>query len=103
MKNSAHERLFKQETVNSSIRNLKSNKLPAVDSLDLVLLSVYNHETDLFRSKFDVYLQKESAKVENVKRSSTVTDINTIRRNYFHHPLVFGRNASPIINSLLRL
>lgn len=90
MKDSIHQRLFKQQTVNSSIRRLKSGQLPSVDSLDSALLSVYNHETDLFNSKFEVYHQMKNSTVED-RPTSTVDDIHTNRQIYFHHPLKIGK------------
>lgn len=85
---SSSQRLFKENTFNSLARQQSTgNGVP--DSLDLILTSVYNHESDLFVNKCDTILQLENAKVNPIKEK-LIKDMNEIRRNYIHHPLVIG-------------
>lgn len=83
------QRLFEQNTVNSIARQ-KAKKKFVPDSLDLVLSSVYNHENDLFVDKRHTILQLENAKYNPIKEK-LMKDMNVIRRNYIHHPLVIGK------------
>lgn len=83
------ERLFKQNTVNSLVRR-NTNRKTFPDSLDLILSSVYNHETDLFVDKFHTKLQLDNAKYNPI-RETMIQDMNEIRRKYIHHPLVIGK------------
>lgn len=91
MMTSSH-RLFEKDTVNSSIRNecnKNKNKHNVADSLDWILTSVYNHETQLFVDKKDTVLQLENAKFNPIKEKMK-KDLNELRRNYIHHPLILG-------------
>lgn len=82
------QRLFKKDTVNSLVRRL-CDKKTCHDSLDLVLSSVYNHETDLFVSKFHTLLQLDNAKYNPVKEK-LYNDMLESERNNIHHPLLIG-------------
>lgn len=82
-------RLFKRDTVNSLARRLCDKKI-CHDSLDLVLSSVYNHEKDLFVSKFDTLLQLENAKNNPIKEK-LYNDMIIAEKNNIHHPLVIGK------------
>lgn len=86
------QRLFEKNTVNSSIRNhcnKNKNKKCIPDSLDLNLSSVYNQETDLFIDRNDTVLQLENAKFNPIKEKMK-KELNEMRRNYIHHPLILG-------------
>lgn len=83
------QRLFKNDTVNSLVRR-SSDKNVCNDSLDLVLSSVYNHETDLFVSKFDTLLQLDNAKYNPIKEK-LYNEMIEAQRNDIHHPLVIGK------------
>lgn len=83
------ERLFKKDTVNSFVRRICGRE-KHWDSLDLVLSSVYNHEKDLFVSKFDTLLHIENAKYNPVKEKLYDEKIKA-QKNNIHHPLVIGR------------
>lgn len=63
------------------------------DSLDLILSSVYNHETQLFINKNDTVLQLENAKINPIKEKM-IKDLNEMRKNYIHHPLILGECLS---------
>lgn len=82
------ERLFKKDTVNSLVRR-SCDKEKRSDSLDLVLSSVYNHEKDLFVSKFETFLQLENAKYNPIKEKLYDEKIRA-ERNNIHHPLIIG-------------
>lgn len=84
-----YERLFRKDTVNSFVRRICGRE-KHWDSLDLVLSSVYNHEKDLFVSKFDTLLQLENAKYNPVKEKLYDEKIKA-QKNNIHHPLVIGR------------
>lgn len=81
-------RLFKRDTVNSLARRLCDKKM-CTDSLDLVLSSVYNHEKDLFVSKFDTLLQLENARY-NPTKEKLYNEMIFAEKNNIHHPLVIG-------------
>lgn len=83
------ERLFKRDTVNSFVRRICGRE-KHWDSLDLVLSSVYNHEKDLFVSKFDTLLRNENAKYNPVKEKLYDEKIEA-QKNNIHHPLVIGK------------
>lgn len=83
---SFHHRLFKHDTINSISRRIK---IKSIDSLDIILSAAYNHETDLFSSKYAIVLQPENRKCDT---EWTTLDMNTKRMNYLNHPLVIGRN-----------
>lgn len=83
------ERLFKRDTVNSFVRRIYGREKHK-DSLDLVLSSVYNHEKDLFVSKFDTLLQLENAKYNTVKEKLYDEKMKA-QKNNIHHPLVIGK------------
>lgn len=96
------QRLFEKDTVNSLIRNkcnINKNKIFIPDSLDLILSSVYNHETQLFIDKNDTVLQLENAKFNPI-RDKMKQDLNELRRNYIHHPLILGECFSPYSASI---
>ena len=82
-------RLFKTDTVNTLARRL-CDKKTCNDSLDLVLSSVYNHEKDLFVSKFDTLLQLENAKYNPIKEK-LYNEMIIAQKNNIHHPLVIGK------------
>lgn len=84
-----YQRLFKQDTVNSLVRRICDKKMRH-DSLDLVLSSVYNHEKDLFVSKFHTLLQLENAKYNPMKEKA-YNELLESQRNNIHHPLVIGK------------
>lgn len=86
--NDSSERLFKTNTVNS-LQRQKCDTKQSVDSLDLTLSSVYNHESDLFVQKCNTILQLENAKFNPIKEK-LIQDMNAFRRNYIHHPLIIG-------------
>lgn len=81
-------RLFKKDTVNTLARRLCDKKM-CHDSLDLVLSSVYNHEKDLFASKFDTLLQLENARY-NPAKEKLYNEMIMAEKNNIHHPLVIG-------------
>ncbi|XP_031627730.1 uncharacterized protein LOC116343666 [Contarinia nasturtii] len=83
-----YTRLFERDTVNSLVRRNCSKRM-CQDSLDLVLSSVYNHEKDLFVSKFDTLLQLENAKYNPIKEKLYMEKL-AAQRNDIHHPLVMG-------------
>lgn len=83
-------RLFKNDTVNSLARRL-CDKKTRHDSLDLVLSSVYNHEKDLFVSKFNTLLQLENARY-NPTKEKLYNEMVMAEKNNIHHPLVIGKH-----------
>lgn len=83
------QRLFKKDTVNSLVRRICDKRIYH-DSLDLVLSSVYNHEKDLFVSKFHTLLQLENAKYNPVKEK-LYNELLETQKNNIHHPLVIGK------------
>lgn len=83
------QRLFKKDTVNSLVRRICDKRI-CHDSLDLVLSSVYNHEKDLFVSKFHTLLQLENAKYNPVKEK-LYNELLETQKNNIHHPLVIGK------------
>lgn len=93
------QRLFKKDTVNSLIRRL-SDKEMCNDSLDLVLSSVYNHETDLFVSKFNTLLQLDNAKYNPIKER-LYGEMIQAQKNNIHHPLVIGKFHIQILLSII--
>lgn len=90
-----YHRLFKTDTVNSLARRL-CDKKKHLDSLDLVLSSVYNHETDLFVSKFETVLQIDNAKY-NATKERLYDEMVELERNNIYHPLVIGITGSYFI------
>lgn len=80
------QRLFKMDTVNTFARRVCDKK---VDSLDLVLSSVYNHEKDLFVSKFDTLLQLDNARYNPVKEK-LYNELIEVQKNNIHHPVIIG-------------
>lgn len=84
-----HQRLFEQKTINSFIR-CSSDKRNSLDSLDLSLSSVYNHETNLFASKFKTVLQLENSEF-NPFEKQVFDEANKKCKKYLHHPLVIGK------------
>lgn len=86
------QRLFKKDTVNSLARRICNKKL-CDDSLDLVLSSVYNHEKDLFVSKFNTVLQLDNAKYNPIKEQLYNNQLQA-EKNNIHHPLVMGNSYS---------
>lgn len=83
------QRLFRRDTVNSLARRICDRKISR-DSLDLALSSVYNHQQDLFVSKFDTLLQLENAKYNPIKEKLYMEKLRA-QRNDIHHPLVIGK------------
>lgn len=92
--NSTHQRLFEQQTVNSLAR--RSNNAKPVDSLDLSLSSVYNHETDLFHSKHRIVLQMANSAVNPIKQR-LYEELKERQRKSLHHPLIIGEFAKLVI------
>lgn len=84
---SVFQRLFKKDTINSLVRRTCNKSYN--DSLDLVLSSVYNHEKDLFVSKFETLLQLNNATINPVKEKLYEEMVQKERNNIFH-PLVIG-------------
>lgn len=85
---STHQRLFEQHTVNSLARR-STNKGKSVDSLDLSLSSVYNHETDLFHSKDRTVLQVTNS-ANNPIKQHLYEELMERQRKSLHHPLIIG-------------
>lgn len=83
---SIHQRLFKQETVNSIARR---NTTKLVDSLDLSLSAVYNHEADLFHRKNQTVLQMVNAPNNPIKQR-LFDELAAQRKYSLHHPLIIG-------------
>lgn len=81
------QRLFKNDTVNSVARRMCNKNYP--DALDLVLSSVYNHETNLFLSKFETIMQIENAKHNPIKEKLFEQLCQKEKAN-IHHPLIIG-------------
>lgn len=97
------QRLFEQDTVNSSIRNecnKNKYKMCIPDSLDLILSSVYNHATQLFIDKNNTVLQLENAKFNPIK-VKLIKDLNEMRRNNIHHPLILGERLNALFSIYL--
>lgn len=84
-----YQRLFERDTVNSLVRRICDKRI-CHDSLDLVLSSIYNHEKDLFVSKFDTLLQLENAKYNPIKEKLYEEKLEA-QKNDIHHPLVMGK------------
>lgn len=85
------QRLFKKDTVNSLVRRTQIDSYS--DSLDLVLSSIYNHEKDLFASKFKTLLQLENA-LNNPIKEQLYNEMIVKERNNIHHPLVIGKKCA---------
>lgn len=83
---SIHQRLFKQETVNSMARR---NTVKPVDSLDLSLSAVYSHDTDLFHRKNQTVLQMVNSPNNPIKQR-LFDELEEKRKKYLHHPLIIG-------------
>lgn len=81
------QRLFEKDTVNSLVRRTRIDSHS--DSLDLVLKSIYNHEKDLFASKFETLLQLNNA-INNPIKEQLYNELIYKERNNIHHPLVIG-------------
>lgn len=94
---STHQRLFEQHTVNSLARRV--NKSESVDSLDLSLSAVYNHETDLFHSKHRTVLQMVNS-ANNPIRQRLYDELKERQRKSLHHPLIIGEQKKTLIYSL---
>lgn len=86
---SAHHRLHSHQTVNSQLRRYLA--ITSANSLDLSLSAAYNHETELFASKFDVIRQPENVAkaMDNRMNNSSLCDL----RQYIGHPLIIGAVA----------
>lgn len=87
---------FEKDTINSSIRNKcnkNKNEMCIPDSLDLILSSVYNHETQLFIDKNDTVLQLKNAKFNPIQEKM-INDLTKLQRNCIHHPLILGECCS---------
>lgn len=82
------QRLFRKDTVNSFARRVCDRK--HADSLDLVLSSVYNHEKNLFGSKFDTILQLDNAK-HNPMKEKLFEELILKEKNNIHHPIIIGK------------
>lgn len=82
---SAHERLFRNKTVNSSARECDEKHF---DSLDIHLSADYNHETDLFVYKSDIVRHLKEAEI--VRQIDLKQAMIEKRFRYIDHPLVLG-------------
>lgn len=82
-----HQRLFKQDTVNSLARRRANLK---VDSLDLSLSSVYNHEADLFLNRKQTVLQMVNSPDNPIKKR-LFEEMKERQRKSLHHPLIIGK------------
>lgn len=82
------QRLFQENTVNSVARRVCDNKY--ADSLDFVLSSVYNHDKNLFSSKFDTILQIDNAK-HNPLKEKLLEETILKEKNNIYHPLIIGK------------
>lgn len=85
---SVHQRLFKQDTVNTLARR---GTIKPVDSLDLSLSSVYNHETDLFLNRKQTILQMANWP-DDPNKKRLYEEMKQRQRTSLHHPLIIGND-----------
>lgn len=85
-----NERLFYHQTLNSSRRfvGFKSNLDIPKDSIDLLLLSQYHHNRQLFPTKVDIVLQAETCGRTADRRLKNTKDIEPEKT--INHPLKLG-------------
>lgn len=89
-----HERMFYQQTLNSTRRFARfkpfKNSIPE-NSLDFILDAKYEHERDLFATKMDIVLQNETiGKQQSFRRLRNTRDISPEKFIAIGHPLQIG-------------